>query len=705
MSEQAYENYANGVKNDPTQGLVTDTDMDGKVILDLGDRAKTVVVDDGVDTIQLLNKLIETSSTTYKDAVANGTAVEDGFGIHVSAEADPDQKNFQKKQIAVWEDDAQTELSIEMKTLIDLAKTGGDVGSESDINLRIGTYEAADGQSYFEIIVDGQWSSDIIRLEGAAADAAIEHHGGSTDDGEDGGDVDPGDDTTDPAPEGGPVDFVVHGPSSALRGFEVKTLTSIGDFNGDGYDDVAVTFDAERTGNDVNNGNHRMTAVLFGSEEGLKMEWEGLDENGDLTPDSALINGTGMVVTDYFVDGETPDFMNASNITGLDVQGVGDVNGDGLDDIVVSTGNSNPDYHSVIFGTEDGHDGSFNLTSIDGTNGYTVDAQVRLGWSNTVLGQATPLGDTDGDGVNEMAFYSGSWTEALMAPEPDETDVFHFLDLNSIEDAGGTSIPKDKRGIISSVGDINGDGFDDVAVTKLSTDTIEIQFGAADGVLGDAGGFTISGDSTLTGGTQNVKGLGDINGDGIEDFGFGYHTVDENLVTESGLTVIYGRNDGVSKDWTFQEIIDADAAGSSEVDMIQGNTQGGTAQFALTGENILAAGDVNNDGYDDIFLDGKYLLLGSANGISQKDHLDMLDGTDGFIFNPEAGHTLFNQTAAGDVNGDGIDDLIGIIGEYNRAELDNYDNSIYGIYGGEDKFEQLDLYDGTLDGHIYLEIA
>ena len=111
----------------------------------------------------------------------------------------------------------------------------------------------------------------------------------------------------------------------------------------------------------------------------------------------------------------------------------------------------------------------------------------------------------------------------------------------------------------------------------------------------------------------------------------------------------------------------------------------GTTGFRLDGEaandqsgrSVSSAGDINGDGYDDLIIGAfaadpngsnsgsSYVVFGTGSAFAATVNLSTLDGTNGFRLDGLAAADLsgYSVSSAGDINGDGYDDLIiGAIG-------------------------------------------
>jgi uncharacterized delta-60 repeat protein len=165
-------------------------------------------------------------------------------------------------------------------------------------------------------------------------------------------------------------------------------------------------------------------------------------------------------------------------------------------------------------------------------------------------------------------------------------------------------------------------------------------------------------------GTGAVSIVGDVNGDGIDDWAVSYANGDSLGRSDNGKTyVVYGRTDGVQPNLT-------DVANGQGGYLISGRASGD-----LAGARVSAAGDVNGDGFDDILVHatgangglGKgYVVYGAAN----RSNLDLgvLEG------NSALGRVYTNNIsdsfgAVGDTNGDGYDDVAHGRGDLNRVTV------------------------------------
>ena len=411
--------------------------------------------------------------------------------------------------------------------------------------------------------------------------------------------------------------------------------------------------------------------------------------------------------------------QNADDNAGSSVSAAGGVNGDGFADVIVGAygndaGGGAAGAAYVVFGAASG------ITAVDldavalGTGGYKITGEIgidRAGYS------VSSAGDVDGDGLDDLivgAFgndegdnYAGAAYVVFSAAGITAVNLDDVANgtggFKIIGEASG-----DKAGYsVSNAGDVNGDGFDDLIVGAYRSDTGGVDAGAAYVVFGAAsgitsvdldaialgtGGFKILAEMTNDNVGNSVSAAGDVNGDGFADVIVGARL-------QPG-----GANIGAAY------VMFGAASGITEVDLV--DVANGTGGFKITGEalgdiaggSVDSAGDVNGDGFDDLIVgafsnDGginggaAYVVFGAASGITSVGLDSIALGTGGFKITGEygGGQAGYTVSSAGDVNGDGFDDLL--VGARLNDAGGHYAGAAYVVFGAAASPTAVDLAD------------
>ncbi|MDB5470668.1 MAG: Ca2+-binding protein toxin-related [Caulobacter sp.] len=250
---------------------------------------------------------------------------------------------------------------------------------------------------------------------------------------------------------------------------------------------------------------------------------------------------------------------------------------------------------------------------------------------------------------------------------------------------------------LSAAGDLNGDGFNDYLIGARgfdgalggNTGGLFVVFGTAGGLpsslnLGDlngTNGFRLEGYSAGSYVGYSVSSGGDINGDGVDDLVVGAPGADFAGGDAGGAYVVYGKTD------PFAAVVNLGLLAAADGILINGATT-----LDRLGRTV-ATGDINGDGFTDVAIGSLFaggargavwVVFGADGGIPADIDLGALDGTDGFrITGANAADRFGCSVAMGDINGDGIDELIVGASTYYNA---NYHGAAYVLYGTEDPF-------------------
>ncbi|MCF6156688.1 MAG: hypothetical protein E3K36_15960 [Candidatus Brocadia sp.] len=386
-----------------------------------------------------------------------------------------------------------------------------------------------------------------------------------------------------------------------------------------------------------------------------------------------------------------------------------DFNADGFDDLVV--GGSGEDIAGIV------NAGAVNV--IYGSSGglSSTDNQIWHQNSTDILdtaelfdafGSALAAGDFNGDGFDDLA---------VGVPGEDIADIVNTGAVNVLygSSAGLSSTDNqlwhqnstgildtaelfDAFGFALTAGDFNGDGFDDLAVGVPDEDIGDIDAGATNVLYGSAAGLSstdnqiwhqdstdILGAAELFDAFGSALTAGDFNGDGFDDLAVGVpFEITGDIVVAGAVNVLYGSAAGLSS--TDNQLWNQDS-----IDIRNTVEEGDFFGSAL------AAGDYDNDGFDDLVVGvpgediagtvgagAVNVLYGSASGLSSTDNQIWHQNSPGIRGTVELFDAFGSALAAGDFNGDGFDDLaVGVPDEDIGVGVDaGAVNSLYGSAAG-----------------------
>jgi hypothetical protein len=391
-----------------------------------------------------------------------------------------------------------------------------------------------------------------------------------------------------------------------------QSVSNAGDINGDGHGDVVVgVYSADDNGLT----NQGKIFVYHGSASGLPTL-------SNLT----ILGGT------------------AGMELGISVSTAGDVNGDGYGDVIAgahlaSSGGINGGRAFVYHGSASG------LSAAPAWSAAGSIANSRFGYA------VSEAGDVNGDGYGDVIV--GAWKYANGQSDEGAVYVYHGS-ATGLSATPDWSIESNLVGIqlgwsVSTAGDVNGDGYDDVVIGARFYKNGQSNEGAAYVYHGSPGGLAttfawrVESNQAQAWFGSSVSNAGDVNGDGYDDVLVGARYYDNPELDEGRAYLYQGSSTGLSTTAAWTAEINQAAAGFSYA--------------------VSAAGDINADGFGDVIVGANtysngqstegaaYVYLGSATGLSSIANWMAEIDVGGAQFG-------YSVSGAGDVNGDGAADVI-----------------------------------------------
>ena len=335
----------------------------------------------------------------------------------------------------------------------------------------------------------------------------------------------------------------------------------------------------------------------------------------------------------------------AGDAFGISVASAGDVNNDGFDDLIVGA----PANHAggILSGR---------AYVFSGKTGDTIYIFTGKSAGDQFGISVASAGDVDNDGFNDLIV--GAYLNDAGGSDAGRAYVFSGQTGDTIYTFAGEAAGDWFGSSVASAGDVDNDGFDDLIVGArfaggaYNPGRAYVFSGQTSDTL-----YVFTGETDFDGFGTSVSGAGDVNKDGYDDVIIGANTYGFGGVFPGRAYVFSGKTGNTIYEFPGQT--NGDRFGSS----------------------VASAGDVNNDGFEDLIVGAVWNDTGGNNA----GRAYVFSGQTGdtiYVFTGEASLDYLGNSVgtAGDVNNDGFDDLI--VGAWGNDAGGNYAGRAY-VYSGQ----------------------
>ena len=445
------------------------------------------------------------------------------------------------------------------------------------------------------------------------------------------------------------------------------SVAGAGDVNGDGYADMIVGAP------DYSNGQSGEGAVFvyYGSSSGLR------------------------ATHDWKVESNQADAA-----FGTSVASAGDVNGDGIDDVIIgapgyANGGANAGAVFVYYGSKPA---GLSANPSSGT-GPSLQPGWKVVFSQSEANFGTSVataGDVNNDGVDDVIVGAPDYTrDPVNQVSQGAAFVYHGSKPNGLSQEHDWKVEADKANAVfgtsvATAGDVNGDGYADVIIGAPGYTNDHSKEGAAfvyhgskENGLSTTADWRVESNQTEASLGWAVASAGNVNGDDYDDVIIGAPWYDNGQTSEGAVLVYHGSKSGLST------VLSSPTGPIPNPDWRVESDQ----ENAGLGWSVATAGDVNKDGYAEVIVGAPwyrngqtdrgaaFVYHGSASGLNSTFNWSSES-------NQENSYFGYSVATAGDVNKDGYSDVVIGAPWYDAGE-----NSESGAAF---------LYHGGSDGSFYL---